>query len=351
MADLPNRELSVKLASGELSVIKLGGTIAGDSVAKVGDISAAAALRDIRIAANEAQMGTELISGGEITIDSGNLTFTIAATVYHHVDTWTDPENPVITKVSTVQQAGITPQFLTTGISSVIAFDKLGSVVQFDSIPKGEDAREYAELGVVVHSDLATISSVSNATQGNSANIPGTFADFRAAIGQINLTGNLFSVKTLLSIKKSAGTVFGLGQNFKNNPKDPNTVATIAADPQALIYTYQDGASGWNIASKTDIDPTMYDDGSGTLAAVAANNWTIQPIWLATGSGSVVVGYGQKTFSTKDEALAACAICEAETNPLIDALILRARVISRGGAADLAVDTDGVIVHANKFGL
>ena len=44
MADLPNRELSTKLASGEVTVIKLGGTAAGDSVAKVGDISAAPGL-------------------------------------------------------------------------------------------------------------------------------------------------------------------------------------------------------------------------------------------------------------------------------------------------------------------
>jgi len=351
MADLPNRELSTKLASGEITVIKLGGTSASDSVAKVGDIAAAAALRDARIAANEVQLGTELISGGELTIDSGNLTFTIAAAVYHHVDTWTDPENPAITKVSTVQQAGITPTYLTTAATSVITFDKLGSVVQFDSIPTGEDVREYAELGVIVHTNLTTISGVSNAVQGNSANIPGTFADFRAAFGQINLTGNEFSVKTLLSIKKSAGTVFGIGQNFKNNPKDPNTVSTAAADPQALLLTYQDGAGDWTNVAATDVDPANYDDGSGTLASVSVNNWTVQPVWLATGSGTVVIGYGQKTFSTKDDAIAACTRCEAVTNPIIDNLILRAWVIARGGASDLAVDTDGIITHANKFGL
>ena len=350
MADLPNRELSTKLASGELTVIKLGGITAGDSVAKVGDISAAAALRDIRIAANEAQMGTELINGGALSIDAGNLTFTIAEVTYRHVDTWTDPQLPTVTTITKVQTAGITPQFLLTAPISVITMDKLGSIVQFSEIPSGEDAREYMSLGVIVHTNLTTISAVSNATQGNSINIPGTFADFRAAFGLINLSGNVYSVKTLLSLKKSEGVAFGVSQNFKNNPKDPNNVVTAASDPQALILTYRDGAGGWNTVAATDVNPAQYDDGSGTLAAVASNNWTVQPIWLATGSGTTVVGYGQATYSTKEDAVVGMELCCPEINPITDGLMLRGWVIARGGASDLAIDTDGIIKKANKFG-
>jgi len=348
---MSDRELSSKLASGELTVIKLGGTGAGDSVAKVGDIATAAAIRDIKIATNSAQLGTELLSGGDLSIDGGNLTFTISAVVYHHVDTWTDPENPVVTKVSAVQAAGITPQFLTTGAISVITMDKLGSIVQFNAIPTGEDAREYVSLGVIVHTNLTTISSVSNATQGNSVNIAATFTDFRAALSVINLTGNAYSVKTLLSLKKSAGTAFGLSQNYKNNPKDPNTVTTPAADPQALLLTYQDGAGGWTNVAATDVDPSKYDDGSGTLASVAANDWSIQPIYLATGSGTTVVGYAQAVYSTKDDAILNLCLAGLEVNPLTEGLIVRGCVIARGGATDLAISTDGIIRQANKFGV
>ena len=351
MADLPNRELATKLASGELSVIKLGGVAAGDSVAKVGDIATAAAIRDVKINANSAQLGTELLSGGELSVDVGNLTFTIAQTIYHHVDTWTDPENPVITKITKVQQAGITPQFLTTAPISVITMDKLGSVVQFDSIPTGEDAREYMSLGVIVHSNLTTISGVSNATQGNSINVAGTFADFRSAFGLVNLSGNVFSVSTLLALKKSAGVAFGVSQNFKTNPKDPNNVATIAADPQSLILTYQDGAGGWTNVASGSVDPSKYDDGSGTLATVTTNNWTIQPVWLATGSGTVVVGYGQAVYATKDDALLNVNVEAAEINPVVDGFILRCWVLTRGGAVDLAITTDGIIRQASKFGI
>ena len=350
MADLPNRELSTKLASGELSVIKLGGTTAADAVAKVGDIAAAAALRDARISANEVQLGSELLSGGNLSIDTGNLTFTISAVVYHHVDTWTDPENPVITKVSLPQDAGIAPQFLTTGVKSVITMSKLGVITQFEEIPSGEDAREYISLGIIVHTNLTTISSISNATQGNSNNIPGTFADFREAFGIINISGNEFSVKTLLQLKKSEGIAFALSQNFKANPKNPNKVTTAAADPQSLILTYQDGLGDWTIAAASSVDPANYDDGSGTLAAVSVNNWTIQPIWLATGSGTVVVGYGQKIYATIEDAIHGLSVDDPIVNPVVDGLILRAWVIARGGATDLAIDTDGVIKKANKFG-
>jgi len=318
---MADKDLQVVLNSGDITNINLGGTASSDKVAKVGDIATAAAIRDARISVTEAQMGTELLEGGELSIDGGSVTFTIAATTFHHVDTWTDVNVPVVTKVITTQQANITPQFLTTGLISVITMDKLGNVVQFAAIPTGEDAREYASIGVIVHSDLATISSVSQATQGNSVNIAGTFADFRAAFGLINISGNVFSVKTLLSLKKSEAMVFGISQNYKNNPKNPNNVTTAAADPQALLLTYRDGSSGWTTVTATDVDPANYDDGSGTLASVGVNNWTIQPIWLATGSGATVIGYGQAVYSTKDDALTGMSLCCAETNPLIEGLI------------------------------
>ena len=304
-----------------------------------------------RYSVNSLQLGTELIEGGEITIDAGNLTFSVEPMTYQHVDTWTDPLSPVVTRVTTAKFTGITPQFLNTSITSSIAIGLNGAIKQFSSVPTGEDVREYASIGVVVHSNLATISSASQATQGSSANIAGTFADFRSAFGQINLNGNVFTVKTLLTIKKSLGSAFGISQNYKNNPKNPNIVTTQAIDPVTFLLTYRDGLGGWTNTVETDIDPTLYDDGSGTLVSVGANEWTVQPIWLATGSGTVVIGYGQEVYATQDDALAAIRFVDLLVNPIVENLIKRASVVVRGGASDLAIPTDGVIISANKFGL
>jgi hypothetical protein len=295
--------------------------------------------------------GAFLVWGGELTINTDNTKFDIAEFHVHHTDTWQQSDHPVTIHGTYGPFTGLTPTYLTTGIRTIVLSDKNGNISMVEDIPTGEDAREYIVLGIVVHTNKTTISSISQATQGYILNIAGTFADFRYAFGTINLTGNVYSAaSTDLTIKKSYGEVFGLSQNAKTNPKNPNIVSTAASDPQTVVYAYRDGLGDWTTSVSATIIPSNYDDGDGTLASVSINSWTVQPIWLATGSGTTFVQYGQKTYNTQTEAITSIDVDTIEVYPLLEDLVLRGYIVARGGAADLSDSGDALILTEGKFG-
>jgi len=299
----------------------------------------------------EAQNSPELLNGGFITINADNTKFDISPYHAHYVDSWTDPENPETTIIDNpTGRTGITPLYLTTEARTVIAIDKDDNIHQFKDIPKGEDARTYIGMGVVIHANKTTINSISDATQGSTVNIGGTFADFRRVFGTINDYGNVFSPASATTIKKSFGEVFGVGQNAKNNKKNPNFVATDSVATVVLVPFYRDGVGYWTTGSPTTTPVfNLYDDGSGTLQSVSVNDWTIRPLYLATGSGTTFIGYGQKLYNSKAEAIAGINEDTVETYDLTDNLVLRGWMVYRGGTADLTLETDGEIREAPKF--
>ena len=57
----------------------------------------------------------------------------------------------------------------------------------------------------------------------------------------------------------------------------------------------------------TDINPSQYDDGSGTLASVGNAQYTIQHVYISE-SLFVSVAYGQAIYASLDDAIAALQV-------------------------------------------
>lgn len=204
------------------------------------------------------------------------------------------------------------------------------------------ERRLFANIGRLVHTAGTSITNAVNLQQ--TVNSPlSSVLDFINLFPAQNVEGNEFSGNALaLSVAKTAGKGFRFGSNYENDTNDPNTQDIPAANPTTHFYRYQDGAGGFSqSASSNFLDPANYDDGTGTLASVAPNRWTVQPVWVFAGSGTMFVQYGQTEYSSKEAAISAIPTASPvlDDNLVTDA-VFRGYFIIKQGATDLSLTTE-----------
>jgi len=293
-----------------------------------------------------------IVTGCQLSINTDTTKFDISSGVFYMVDNYTDPLNPVYVKYEFAGATGLTPTYAGSQPSSYIAFDVNGDIVQLGYFPVDqEDIRDYLALGALVHPSGTTIISVSNSTNSTFSGIGFTLSEFGQAVGRIAY-GNIFSpAGTDLTIKKSAGQVFGIASNLKADPKNPNYLDTPEIDPVTFIYTYRNGSGGWTtVGGQTDIDPTTWDNGTGTLDTVNGSNWSIKRIYYASGSNTVYIQEGQYEYNNESLALDGLDVDPVEINPVLENLIFRGWIVVKGSCTDLSDTSDARFIKANKFG-
>ena len=294
------------------------------------------------------------ITGGVISINGGdNTKFDLTAGEGFVVDTST-PTNPVITKVTWNTSLAVTVTNIATQPFTTIAIDNTGSIVQLGLVADiPADRRQYILLGVVFHANLTNINGVSN--QGFQTYDTGaSLLDLAIAIGPLNLSGNVISGNSTntLRLDRSAGVSYATGFSSKTDTTAPNQFTEGAVAGPDFIYSYRDGSGGYTqvLTSPGDITPALYDDGSGTPAAVATNKWTIQRVYLF-GPGVMAVELGQNIYNSQSGAQAVAQSEVHDANP--DLLVggsLRSWLIVRGGATDLTDPSDASFLQVGKFG-
>lgn len=208
------------------------------------------------------------------------------------------------------------------------------SVADFDA----EERRVMAVLGRFSHSNNVNILFEINLQQVIASPL-GSFIDFIKLFPAINVEGNNFSGKAgVLQVAKTEGKGFRFGSNYALDSNNPNIQDIPAADPTSHAYRYQNGSGGFTQTSFSNlIDPENWDDGTGTLNSVAPNRWTLQPVWVFAGSGSMFIQYGQEEFASKEAAIEALA----SINPVLDDnltndAVFRGWFIVVQGATDLS---------------
>lgn len=292
-----------------------------------------------------------LVTGCELTINADPTKFDISAGVFYIVDNYTDPLNPVYIKYEYAGATGIAPTYAGTQLTSYICFDTTGALVQLSSLPSsGEDLRDYLLLGVTVHPST-TIVSVSNSVNTTYAGLGTTVTELGQAVGRIT-SGNIYSAASNdLTIKKSAGMTFGVASNFKTDKKNPNYTLQNEVNPVTFSYYYRDGAGGWNVTSgQTNINTEQYDDNSGTLVNIPSNDWTIQRVYFASGSGTTIILHGQYAYPNLTDALENLPIDIIEMPSIVENLIFRGWVVVKDGCTDLSDSLEVKFISANKFG-
>lgn len=341
-------DISYKIDSGNL----LGnGTVPYNAITRqtgtLTDIADALTIADA-----ERVQTTGILSGGLISQASST---TVDWTAGNGVITdYSDPNNPVVHRVSWDAETGYTPTNLTTDCTTVFGYDKNGAIVEIlTSALAPIDTKDYILIGAATHTG-STIVSINTSPGNIGYDGTGSFMDFfNLVIGPANISGNTYQPNGVnMNIDVIGGEAYMVGANFHNDPQLSDIVTLPTQFPVSFSKVYRDADPGLYIkydgSPTTIIDPTQLDDGSGTLQSVTAGYWTIQRIFRSR-DGSTYVAYGQDEFATKDLAVEAVSNELFEEKSPLPFALMRGYLVVSQAATDLSDTNDAVFFEASNF--
>ena len=292
-------------------------------------------------------MSSSIITGGSLSIGVDPTKFDVESGSGFIVNQKVNP-----TTVTPVSWSGFTGQTVTSlsaSFSTDIAINLSGSIVQQNSF-SNEELRELVFLGGIDHSNLTDISNTFN-IQNPIQSTGSSLKELSNAVGDINLNGNIYGPNgTNLLLNKTSGDTFSYGKNNTNNIYDPHTILSLLQTGLTFSYVYNNG-SGFAIftSGTTLVNPENFDDGSGTLANVPPNDWTIQRVLYFPNSKNTFLQYGPETYNTKTGALNAVPRAGFVSFPGIRTASIRGYIIIKDGETDLT-SSDTEFLDADKFG-
>lgn len=290
---------------------------------------------------------TGFIQGLNLSIDADPTKFNIAAGVYCVTD-FSDLSAPVVKFIAYGGATGVTPTYLNTNVSSYVALDKDGVIIQQTSPFTNAQRRTLCIVGNIVHSNLTNINVV-NEIKAPIVAPTNQLHDLMRAIGAFNIRGNVYGANGAnMKLDKTAGDAFAMGIN-PHVYTDPHVLNIGAQTALTFRYRTQTGAEGSDVS---DINPNLYDN-AGTLTAVSSNKFTIQRINLFQ-SGATRIQYGQNLYNSLSEALAGfpTATFVTESN-IADNSIFRAYLVVKEGTANLSTAIslgNAKFIPVDKFG-
>ena len=294
-----------------------------------------------------AEMSTGLLDGGLLSVGGASGTFSVASGTGFHMDNSAYPASGSM-EFAITAKTDVSATNLATAPVTYVLIDKDDAVVQQTAFPTAEERRDNIFLGVVVHSDNATVSLVNN-IPSIGYEIGSQVEDVMVGLGHFNLSGNEISPSgSGLGLQKSAGTAFKRGANYANDRHDPHTL-TLGALAPSLTFRYrnQDSSEGSDV---TLIDPATYDNGGTTTAVSNQHQATIQRVYLFP-SNSIRIQRGQEVFASFSEAVDNLGKEAFVTESNIDenALLLASIVVAKR-CTDISNTADALIFKASRFG-
>jgi hypothetical protein len=270
----------------------------------------AGALYGISAGLYASSLSTGLLYGGLVTINAGNsAAFDITAGAGYIVSTgatYTSEPSPVITRVSWTAKTGVTLSGLTAQDTTWIYFDSSGNLQQQSSYYTDDQIQSTIAIGALVHPTRSYISlarSIPNVSYATDKQ----YEQFIRAFGPMKVSGHTIQASgTDNSLNRTSGTAFILGRNYSSDPNNPSVVSD-AAKTDADIWRYYRGATAGSfvtVTGFTGIDPTRFDNGSGTLATVSPSTpFTIQRVFFFPNTPNVLgVYYGRAQYASLADA-------------------------------------------------
>lgn len=297
---------------------------------------------------HEHALSTGVYNGGLLVIASAT-TFSITDGAGVVVQNTSNPH--AITPVSWTNKTGIAATYINSALITFVSIDSAGAVIQSTSRPTNAETRTQIYLGVLVHTDLATITAVNQ--QQQFINAPSLqVRDLLEGLGPIlNIDGNTITGNTgALTFTKSAGTVLAYGANYYNSPLNPHRLNIDAVNTTSIAIEYRlvNGTNFYTGIIPGLIDPNYYESG-GSRVAVSVNKYTVQRVYLFT-SSNIKLQYGQTQYNT----LAAAKDAFRNDPFTVEASIksngvLIAYIIIKAGTTSLTNTSDCFIINAGKF--
>jgi hypothetical protein len=253
---------------------------------------------------------TGLLYGGLISVNAGNtaqVNITAGAgIVVSPGASLTAYPIPTVTPVTWAAKTGVTLAGLTSSDETWLAIDSSGNLVQTNVAFTDAQYSSQIPLGAALHLSRTYIQLVKvypHVSYGQ----PEQFDPFIRAFGNLKLSGHEISANGAnLNVNRSAGKAYALGRNYSNDPNNPNIVTDTSAAPATGIYRfYRNGSGAFTYVINSAIDPTKYDNGTGTLATTTSAKFTIQRIFYLPNEPSLLgVYYGRQEYNSISDAQA-----------------------------------------------
>jgi len=141
------------------------------------------------------------------------------------------------------------------------------------------------------------------------------------------------------------------------------TVTGVGSGAEGILVAYDNGTRVWTINTNEVFAPADVctlsggGTGAGTITSIATalqpvggTDWSIQYIFYFTGGPIVLIQYGQATFASSTDALAALQD-PIELDPIVNVGTFRGWLVVKNGAIALNDPAEAIFVDAGKFGL
>jgi hypothetical protein len=247
---------------------------------------------------------TNLPGNGLLRINALDATkFDMAGGVALLVDR-TDPENPVISKVTWPETLGTSATYLTTNAGTFLGINLLtGAIVQQVTDFTKAQVEYIARIGRLGHFNRVAINQVFDFPLVAETNLD--LAHFIMSLGVVKTSGLVIEGNVSdLSLKRNLGTTMRVGAGetraIQNTPVTPEDLIID------ILPAYCDGGLGTTVeALTTQIDTDHYDDCSGTLHALGNNTFGNIYIYFfpyKTGNTTFML-YGNAEYAKLSDAI------------------------------------------------
>jgi len=302
-----------------------------------------------------------ILNGGELSTTAGSTTFTIAAGngIINDLNKSAGSEpHPEIINIEWSAQT-ITVFNLDSNnsdqLNAWVYIDNTGTVRQQAGAFTEAQFRTHIPVGSIIHTSGTT--QFARTFPRTAYNSMAQHNEFIAAFGPLKKSGHAITANGAnLSLDRSSGVAFALGRNYAIDPENPSTVSD-GARTAALMHRYYSNGSGGFVkdnnggAGYTGVDPTKYDNGTGTLVTVPGGSYTVQRLFYFPGTPNILISYyGKATYANLDTAERSYLLesFQEDDNTSQQAIYVGA-IIMKAGATALNDPADAKILIAGQF--
>ena len=295
----------------------------------------------------ELSLNTGRTTGGEVTENAGdNTKFDVAAGTGYILD-WTNPLSPKGTFISWSAFIAVDLPDIGTTLFSVpyIIESATPGIGEIDLISGAlitpQERRQKIQLQSVIHTNLTSITSIGTSSKPSYESVEACL-DYILALGTINSGNQILENGANLQLNKAIGTSTLPFINEGNDPQNPAVKTNIAQTGFTFTKSYQDGSGGFVFdTGNTEVDPDLWDDGSGVLATVPNNRYSVKHFIFFGANEAITMTYGQETYSSLADAELAISTENPNISPLLNSGVCTTVLAVKKGVTDLAAAVAG----------
>lgn len=300
-------------------------------------------------------VGSGLIFGGVVTFSGTDLYVSPGGGIVVNYNAETGSANAVVP--TQVKWGPITSSatYLTSSQYSHIYIDENGDLQQQVEDFTTQQYLEKIPLGTLGHLTNNYIDAFGEEKQTTYAG-PAQANQFIRAFGPLKQQGyDLSASGSSLGFISSTGITFKLGGFYSKDPNNPSVYDTPSLESTGkVVRVYQSGSDfvgDINAGNFYDtIDPTKYDDGTGTLVNISGSTTTIQRVFVGPTSERFYVYYGQETYDNLSSAISQLATEQfIESLTTSKSLTFIGYLVVSADATDLSDSSQSNLINAGLF--